>query len=379
VNHWHLITPEFPPDFGGVADYSKQIAQGLHASGDVTEVWCPGKSGPADASYVHRELGSLGPGDLQSFNRRLNEYPAPRRLLVQWVPHGYGWNSMNVAFCIWLLHRSLLGDSIDLMIHEPFLSFREGSIKQDLAAIVHRLMILTWLAASKRIWVSIPAWKRALRPYLFKRTAVIEWLPVPNNIPVSRDTAETARIRSTLSEGGACIIGHFGSFGKTMAELLKGILPRVLHANRNRIALLMGRNSDKFRTEFVQEFPALHRRVVATGLLEASALSCHFGACDVLVQPYPDGVSSRRTTIMTALAHGVPTVTNIGRLSESFWADCGALDLSPTHKAESIAEAVERLLANPKRKTDLRDRAYAFYESNFALQRIIERLRAQAA
>ena len=30
---------------------------------------------------------------------------------------------------------------VELMVHEPFLAFREGSWRQDLVALVHRLMI----------------------------------------------------------------------------------------------------------------------------------------------------------------------------------------------------------------------------------------------
>ncbi len=38
--NWHLITCEYPPQFGGVSDYSGQVASGLRAAGADVSVWC---------------------------------------------------------------------------------------------------------------------------------------------------------------------------------------------------------------------------------------------------------------------------------------------------------------------------------------------------
>src|SRR4051794_40074034 len=91
--HWHLITSEYPPHPGGVSDYSLLVARELAVAGDAVEVWCPpadGPTPPAPGVTVHRELGHIGPRDLRKVGRLLDAYPQPRRLLVQWVPHGYG-------------------------------------------------------------------------------------------------------------------------------------------------------------------------------------------------------------------------------------------------------------------------------------------------
>ena len=38
-------------------------------------------------------------------------------------------------------------------------------------------------------------------------------------------------------------------------------------------------------------------------------VSVHLSACDLMIQPYPDGISARRTSAMAALAHERPVVT----------------------------------------------------------------------
>src|SRR3954466_9251737 len=100
----HLLTPEYPPMSGGVADYTRLVARGLSAAGDDVHVWCAagGRGGAAGRFTVHPELGTFQRADLARAGKLLDTFSSPRRLLVQWVPHGYGFRAMNVGFCLWL-------------------------------------------------------------------------------------------------------------------------------------------------------------------------------------------------------------------------------------------------------------------------------------
>src|SRR6185295_19114886 len=108
---------EYPPQPGGVSDYTKLIANGLAAAGDEVHVWCPAPedsetsdaengTGDSGAVRVHRDFGRFAPADLRRAGQGLDKFPAPRRLLVQWVPQGYGYRSLNLPFCLWLWHRA---------------------------------------------------------------------------------------------------------------------------------------------------------------------------------------------------------------------------------------------------------------------------------
>src|SRR5262249_13389336 len=112
MTEWHIITAEYPPQVGGVSDHTQMMARGLAAAGDCVHVWCrsavrPGcgrgrvKSQPEDEPTatgvsVHRELGRLAPADFRRAGRLLNHFEGPTRLLVQWVPHAYGYRAMNL-------------------------------------------------------------------------------------------------------------------------------------------------------------------------------------------------------------------------------------------------------------------------------------------
>src|SRR5438094_5217767 len=109
IPDWHIITCEYPPQPGGVSGYTRMVAKGLAEQGDRVHVWCPSSPEPEAAMpgvNVHRELGRMSFHDLFRAGRLLNKFPKPRRLLVQWVPHGYGYRSMNLAFCLWIWNRA---------------------------------------------------------------------------------------------------------------------------------------------------------------------------------------------------------------------------------------------------------------------------------
>ena len=127
----HFLTPEYPPRHGGVADYTHQIATELSRGGETVHVWGPAGSAaqPGSAIVVHPDLGSFRAADLRRMSALLDAYASPRRLVVQWVPHGYGQRAMNLPFCLWLWQRSVAGDSIELVVHEPFVTF-SGGIRQ---------------------------------------------------------------------------------------------------------------------------------------------------------------------------------------------------------------------------------------------------------
>src|SRR5262249_61488836 len=102
---WHLITGEYPPQAGGVSDYTRQVARGLARAGDEVHVWAPAAAGaaPADADVsVHRLPGCFGPRALAALDAGLRRMPRPLRLLVQYEPHASGCRAVNLPFCVWL-------------------------------------------------------------------------------------------------------------------------------------------------------------------------------------------------------------------------------------------------------------------------------------
>ena len=382
---WHLITPEYPPQLGGISDYTCQVAAGLSDQGDEVHVWCPKgvrpperKDDPITAGgiTVHQEFGGFTPADLRRVGQKLDRFPAPRRILVQWVPHGFGYRSMNLAFCWWLWKRAKRhGDRIELMVHEPFFEFDWTSPRQNVAALAHRWMTMLLLQAAGQVWMSIPGWEKLLRPYALGRKVLFRWLPIPSNIPVSRDPARVQAVRRRYVNGKGLLIGHFGTYGSTIAKLLEPILTALADDDADQVILLVGNGSEQFRRQLIQKQARFDGLIQATGALEAEEVPYHLAACDLLIQPYPDGVSSRRTSFMAGLANGKPIVTTTGWLTEPLWTECNAVTLAPAGDTNGFVECVRRLRTDAAERLRVGAAAGQLYQERFDLSHVISSLR----
>lgn len=372
----HFLTPEYPPRYGGVADYTHQIATELVRGGETVHVWGPAGSAaqPGSAIVVHPDLGRFRGADLRRTSALLDAYPSPRRLVVQWVPHGYGQRAMNLQFCLWLWRRSVAGDAIDLIVHEPFVTF-SSRMRQSVVAAVQRAMTLVLMSAARRVWVTTRAWTPLLEPYLAGRGVMIQWLPVPSGLESATSVA-VDEVRTRYAPGKRPLVGHFGTHGPLVTSLLDAAIAAVADAQPSAHFLLIGSGSEAFRSALVARDPGLADRVSATGTLSAGALRAHIEACDVLMQPYPDGVTSRRTTAMAGLFAHVPVVTTQGRLTERFWQDDGPVRLAPVGDVSAIVQQVLQLLADPEERLRQADAGHAFYDRWFDVRHTVAALAA---
>jgi glycosyltransferase involved in cell wall biosynthesis len=371
---WHIVTSEYPPDVGGVSDYTRQIAEALVQEGEEVHVWCPPSQKPRAASrvHIHTEPGRFRPADLTKLTRSLDTFPSPRRLLVQWVPHGFGYRSMNVWFCLWVAATAAKGHQVELMVHEPFIELKRGALRHIAMAVVHRLMTIVLMWSAHRVWVAIPAWEPRLRPYTFGRRVRIDWLPIPAGVTAMRGATRFSR--SAFVDHGRPIVGHFGSYGHDVSKLLMAVLPALIASATRPSLLLIGARSDTFRTELIARYPAWSTRVHATGYVDPAELTGYLEVCDLFLQPYPDGITSRRTSAMACLALGLPVVTTSGHLTEPLWAESGAVALADVADPTGFATAAVRLLELREERQRLGQHGQQLYREQFSLDRAVDAL-----
>jgi glycosyltransferase involved in cell wall biosynthesis len=374
--HWQIVTGEYPPQPGGVSDYTRLVARALVLAGDRVDVWappCASKAGSSERDSgvsVRRLPDHYGPRSLRVLDRELDALPGPRRLLVQYVPHAFGWKAANLPFCWWL--RSRRDDFVWIMFHEvAYPVGSEYSARENALGVVTRWMAAVVSRAAERIFVSIPAWQPMLESLIGRRVP-IEWLPVPSTISPVEDPDGISHLRSRLAADHP-LVGHLGTYGRLIEPMLAAALPGLLAATNCRI-LLLGRQGDSLRDSLMRTHPRFAERVMAPGQLSDTDLSRHVAACDVMLQPYPDGVTSRRTSVMAALSHGRPVVTTVGWLSESFWSGGGAVVTVPVEDPGALVSATSRLLSDPARMAELSAHARRLYAERFDLAHTIERL-----
>jgi glycosyltransferase involved in cell wall biosynthesis len=140
--------------------------------------------------------------------------------------------------------------------------------------------------------------------------------------------------------------------------------------------MLIGRNSQRYATAITRARPELAQRIHASGQLTPSEVSMHISACDVLLQPYPDGITTRRTSAMAALAHGRAVVTNSGHLTEPIWSERRAVAIAPFNDFAAGAALARDLLSDSAGREQLAKSGASLYADKFDISHTIAALRA---
>ena len=378
-----VLTGEYPPQPGGVSDYTARVVTELRRCGDDVHVWAPGVF--SDASCERPGLTRLrdhfGRGGRGELSRALEGLPRNARLLVQYVPQAFGRKGMNVSFCVWVW-RQARKRPVDVMFHEVATPWGRGlgwrAARKHVLALTTRIMAALVARRAANIYLSIPAWKQVLSGWVpAEAVRRAEWLPVPSTVPevVDGGRAEVLRHDLLSTTGATLLVGHFGTFGGHIARGLQIALPEILRQPSVGV-VLVGRGSVRFVEVVANTLPQSRERVIALGAVAPESVAEHLAACDCLVQPYMDGVSSRRTSLMAGLALGKPIVTMTGFLSEPIWKESNAVRLVDSF--EEMPSAVSDLLGDPVERARLARAAADLYREHFGLERTIEKLRAGA-
>ena len=360
---WSIVTPEYPPGAGGVGDYTALLAERLATAGDEVSVWTP-RGVPSDERVRVQELPDrFGLGSVRALR---NDWAHARKdsvALVQYVPHGFGFKGMNVPFAAWLGSCPV---RLWLMVHEPLYPFVMGQpLKHDVLASATWLMLRLAARRAERIFVSTPAWESFVPRAL--RAIPIEWLPIPATIVPPTGAAPKATLRPSVA--------HFGTYGGHLSGPLLEIFAPLLARRLDLELRLIGRGSEAFRSSLLSSHPDAADRVVATGDATPETVMAELASAWVVVFPFVEGATARRTSLMSALAVGAAIVTTEGWCSESIWRDSGAVELVPIGRSDAAVEAVLALLESEDRRTALRDRARRLYTERFDMARVVERLR----
>jgi glycosyltransferase involved in cell wall biosynthesis len=367
---WHIITGEYPPLWGGVSDYTYRISQELGRVGDQVHVWSPIAATEIhhpEAAEVHSLPGGFGWGWLRDLDRQLRPYKAPRNILIQYVPHMYGWKSMNLAFCWWIFKQRK--HNVFMMFHEVAMPFRSGQrLRHALLAAVHRMMAWVILRSVRHSFTSTEPYLALLKNLGSDQTP-ISLLRICSNIPMESYPSES---RPQRQPGDSFTVGIFSNFGEEIRKVLEPVIGALV--TNPKIAVLLLGPGDAFRQSLGEKYAQAADRIHSTGRLRVAKIPGYMRKCDALLQLYPDGASAARGTLIGALASGVPVVTTAGPATDRLLLDSNAI-LFADETPGSIRDAVELLRENPAFASELAARAQNLYWESFQPAVIVSRIR----
>lgn len=380
-----ILCPHFPPEAGGVSDYTAKMAGQIAKTGRSVAVWTavtqPEATPGVELFSVPASAHSWTTTDFERIEKGLLSW-APSLLLVQYTPYMYGPKSwgLHPALSKWMAGlRKRIGCPVAMTVHE--LHYPVGLTPDRLlvgtpqlaqffgGAAVADALFFTNEKPAKKYGTLFP-WKKGR---LF-------WLPVGATIEPEITTG-------TVSVPGippdSRILFQFGSshpsrlFDLSFAALLAA----QASTPDQQVHLVFGGLSAQDVEKRIQEsslkaeeLERLRKSVHGTGYLSTREISAWMKRADLVLAPFVDGVSTRRTSVMAALAHGRPVVTTSGSSTDPsiHWERyCAVADARyPKHFATRVVE----LLQHRDRAQQLGDDGKAMYERSFAWSVLAERL-----
>ncbi|MGO9094209.1 MAG: glycosyltransferase [Bryobacteraceae bacterium] len=380
--NWIIVTGAYPPDEMGLADYTVLVSEELAARGERVWIFAgagpdAGRSTPAGVA-LRRFPAHFGLRALALMSRELGKVPQPRQVLLLYVPQAFGprawmqkrrFRGVPLALCLWL--QTLRGQVWTTFFEAAVVPGSNPSRSTRVLAAATRWMLNLTLRKSSRVMVATPELAHIIREVTGKEPTT-EWLPVPSTLPVRVEKARVAELRRRLlGQDGETLLGHFSSYRPAMADLLYPMVEPLLRDRAKRRLVLIGQGSEDFAARCRADWPELAPQLMATGNLPAQQAAEHLAACDVVVEPYLDGVTTQRTSTMGPLALGCLIVTNDGPWTEPVWRESGAVALAAGPDAELLTAKVEEVLQT---RPVLGERAALLYAQRFSLGKLVNAL-----
>jgi glycosyltransferase involved in cell wall biosynthesis len=365
-----IISAALPPRLDGIGDYTAHLAQELARSAEVHILTAEGKRHAAIAGV--NIVPAFAPTEPPTVWRILQHVESirPDWVILQYQPFCYGrWGlNLHLPLMVRKLKDRCPGTRFALMAHEDFVPVINW--KFAVMTTWQRWQLWSLGRSADLVLFSIQPWVDKYRGW-FPGKPVLH-LPVGSNIPLVGLSAVEARERLGIPMGHI-VLGLFGTaHACRLLHLVRGAASAARQGGRDVTLLYMGPDAESIRGQ-LGDLP-----IRAEGPLPAEEVSRRFAAVDVALAPFVDGVSTRRTSLMTGLQHGVATVGTRGPLTDRALVEQHerALLLADVAKTDEFCVQVQRAVDDGNLRHRLGRAAEILYTQEFAWDRIASKLQA---
>jgi len=347
-----LVTGEYPPDRGGVGDFTRELGQALaeleHEVHVVTARSRAAEREPrASEIVVHRIVRAWGWRCWRAILQSAREERLDA-LNVQFQTAAYG---MHPAIHLAPARRSR--PPVVVTFHDlkvPYLFPKAGPLRRWVVRLLaHRTEGVIVTNREDELQIVNENW----------RVKNLTRIPIGSNVapqlPPGYDR-DGWRAKWEV-ETSDLLLGYFGFLnerkgGEDLIETLAVLLERGLSTH---LLLIGGRagSSDPTNAAYAERVDRLIEerdltgRVHRTGFVSPEEVSASLKAVDVCVLPYRDGASLRRGSLHACLAHGRPIVTTHPAVETPELRDGENVLLANPQEIQSLADCVARLAGDP--------------------------------
>ncbi len=357
-----FVTGEYPPMVGGVGRFTAELAGALQAQGAQSAVLTDEQVTASAGTVAVRVLpgrGSWGWGILSDIPARAHAAGA-EWVHVQYQTAAFGMHPAVNILPYFLRRHGLRAAWTYHDLRVPYLFPKAGARLRNLVTRLPLRAADAVVVTNQSDWESVQG--QVQRGQLHR-------IPIGSDIE-SRQFSAEERVQRRAARGYGSeqlVLGYFGFLneskgGLTLIETLAALAGEGLDAHLLMIGERVGA-SDETNFRYLQRVEAaisehgLDSRVQWTGHQSDAEVAADFNAIDVLVMPYEDGMSMRRSTLTAALANGCAIVTTHPQdPTPELRADSDLL-LVPPRDPAATAAAVRRIAEDPRLAESLRANA----------------------
>lgn len=291
-------------------------------------------------------------GEVEALVVQYNPFSYARRGLAPWLPR-----------MLRGLRRSGRRPDLAVMVHEAYVPFGPG--RTAILSVLQRRQLAAILRQVDVAFASTATVADQLR-HLSNGCAVVH-LPVGSTVPDERHERHAQRAALQVADD-QFVVATFGT--AHAARLMTHLTAAVNAIARHRSVVML--NLGIGAPGFSGLDPDV--RLITPGELAATEVAQNLAASDLFLSALSDGVSTRRTTFVSALQHEVAVVGTIGHNTDDLLHESSGVVLVPQEPVARFADAAVALsLDDAERQRCARD-GRRLYDNEFAWPVVASRL-----
>ena len=345
-----LITGKYPPQQCGIGDYTYRLAVELSKYGhDIAALTSSIGKGPILNGQGNVEvIREAFRWDFTDYPR-IRDYVQGRKIEIVHIQyHAFSFHCHPMITLLpLLLKHGLRSASLKVVVTLHELAGPTTSIVPGPARRVWLLLLMHFsdavIVTNERdlsYLQKIPLIKRRLH-----------LIPLGSNFvtDIAQQADRSAARRDLGVADDETLLVRFGFLHNIRVSLI----PQLLHAlkllldQRYRVKLLMvGGEDAEGRKDVLSlaEDLRIEKHVLLTGYCSAEDVSRYLRSADIGVQPYPEGVCEKRSSLHAVLSHGLPVVSTRNGKVPSMFGHRKNIFLVPVDECEPMAEAITCLI-----------------------------------
>ena len=339
-----MVSSALPPVVDGIGDHAALMAESLAAMGHSVTCLVPSGTNYADIpgvaikpSWSPKVATSVIDAIVEAVRGGIDV------VYIHYNPFCYGKWGRNLALMNIRKRIKAVNPKVKLavMIHERHVPLWPWRF--TIMSAWQRPMYASVLKQADQVFVSTGPWMNDIEQ-MVRPGVDVTCVPIGSSAGQPRISRTEARSSRYLPDD-VTVVGVFG-----MPHVSKGVdgLAAILSKTAAEVGPLTLLAVGGIGKAIPDGIPGV--TVVRTGILDARGVSDAFMCLDAFLCPFSDGISTRRSSMTVALAHGIPVVSNVGDSTVALFEEGGeyasAFTLAADTSESALTAALTKQLSN---------------------------------